>query len=104
MEFDRRYLLKTALGSAASLALGAPAFAQVAAQPFAQWVETFRARALAKGVSDATYTRVLAKFGEQGIIDLIGVNGYYTFLAMVLNATRTALPKGAVPPLAAFPH
>src|SRR5882724_2908872 len=57
-----------------------------------------------QSVSDATYTRVLAKFGEQGIIDLIGVNGYYTFLAMVLNATRTALPKGAVPPLAAFPH
>src|SRR6266576_6339034 len=59
MEFDRRFLLKTALGSAASLALGAPAFGQVAAQPFAQWVETFRARALAKGISDATYTRVM---------------------------------------------
>jgi len=57
-----------------------------------------------QSVSDATYARVLAKFGEQGIIDLIGVNGYYTFLAMVLNATRTALPKGAAPPLAAFPH
>lgn len=57
-----------------------------------------------QSVSDATYARVLAKFGEQGIIDLIGVNGYYTFLAMVLNATRTALPKGAVLPLAAFPH
>ena len=57
-----------------------------------------------QGVSDATYARVLARFGEQGIIDLIGVNGYYTFLAMVLNATRTALPKGAAPPLAAFPH
>ena len=54
MEFDRRFLLETALGSAASLALGAPAFGQVAAQPFAQWVETFRPRALAKGVSDAT--------------------------------------------------
>ena len=53
-------MLKTALGSAASLALGAPAFAQVAAQPFAQWVETFRARALAKGVSDATYSRVMS--------------------------------------------
>lgn len=57
-----------------------------------------------QGVSDATYARVLARFGEQGIIDLIGVNGYYTFLAMVLNTTRTALPKGVAPPLAAFPR
>lgn len=56
------------------------------------------------GVSDATYARVQAKFGEQGIIDLIGVNGYYTFLAMVLNATRTAVPKSTAPPLPAFPH
>jgi len=55
-------------------------------------------------VSDATYARVLAKFGEQGIIDLIGVNGYYTFLAMVLNGTRTAVPKNTAPALPAFPH
>ena len=58
MNFTRRHLLKTALG-AAPLAFGAPAFAQVAAQPFPQWVESFRPRALAKGVSDATYTRVM---------------------------------------------
>ncbi len=57
-----------------------------------------------QSVSDATYARVLAKFGEQGIIDLIGVNGYYTFLAMVLNATRTAVPKTTAPTLPAFPH
>ena len=59
MEIARRHLMKAALSGAASLALGAHAFAQVAAQPFAQWVETFRARALAKGISDATYTRVM---------------------------------------------
>jgi 4-carboxymuconolactone decarboxylase len=57
-----------------------------------------------QSVSDATYARVLAKFGEQGIIDLIGVNGYYAFLAMVLNGTRTAVPKNTAPPLPAFPH
>ena len=28
-------------------------------QPFPQWVEAFRARARARGVSDATYTRVM---------------------------------------------
>lgn len=57
-----------------------------------------------QSVSDATYARVQIKFGEQGIIDLIGVNGYYTFLAMVLNGTRTAVPKTTAPPLPAFPH
>jgi 4-carboxymuconolactone decarboxylase len=48
-----------------------------------------------QSVSDTTYARALAKFGEQGIIDLTGVNGYYTFLAMVLNMARTPLPKGS---------
>ena len=56
-----------------------------------------------QSVSDATYAKALARFGEQGIIDLLGVNGYYTFLAMVLNATRTAVPKGA-PTIPLFPH
>ena len=57
-----------------------------------------------QSVSDATYARVQAKFGERGIIDLIGVNGYYTFLAMVLNGTRTAVPKTTAPALPGFPH
>jgi 4-carboxymuconolactone decarboxylase len=34
----------------------------------------------------------VAKFGEQGVIDLLGINGYYTFLAMTMDAARTALP------------
>jgi lytic murein transglycosylase len=59
MKFSRRHVLTTALGGASSLALGDHAFAQVAAQPFPQWVESFRGRALAKGISDATYTRVM---------------------------------------------
>jgi 4-carboxymuconolactone decarboxylase len=54
-------------------------------------------------VSDATYARTVTRFGEQGVIDLIGVNGYYTFLAMVLNTARTAVPKNT-PTLNAFPH
>src|ERR1700760_4118278 len=57
-----------------------------------------------QSVSDATYARVQARFGEQGIIDLTSVNGYCTFLAMVLNTTRTALPKGGASPLILFPH
>jgi 4-carboxymuconolactone decarboxylase len=46
-----------------------------------------------KTVSDETYARALKMFGEQGIIDLIGVNAYYSFLAMAANIGR--LPVGA---------
>jgi 4-carboxymuconolactone decarboxylase len=56
-------------------------------------------------VSDATYARALARFGEQGIIDLVSVNGFYAFLSMVMNVARTPLPQGAsAPPLPALPH
>lgn len=48
-----------------------------------------------KNVSDETYARAIDRFGAQGVIDLIGTNGYYTFLAMQLNANRLPLPEGA---------
>ena len=57
-----------------------------------------------KRVSDATYRRAVAKFGKQGVIDLLGVTGYYTFLAIVMNATRTALPENMAEPLKRFPE
>jgi 4-carboxymuconolactone decarboxylase len=57
-----------------------------------------------KRVSDPTYARALAKFGEQGVIDLLGVTGYYTFLAVVMNATRTGLPENVAEPLRRFPE
>src|SRR5262247_1011395 len=57
-----------------------------------------------KRVSDPTYQRAVAKFGEQGVIDLLGVTGYYTFLAIVMNATRTGLPENVAEPLRRFPE
>ena len=54
-------------------------------------------------VSDATYARAVAKFGEQGVIDTVGITGYYTLLAMVLNTSRTP-PDPGVPTLAPFPR
>ena len=56
-----------------------------------------------RSVSDATYARALELFGEHGIVDLIGVNGYYSFLAMMMNAARTAPPPGKVAPLKKLP-
>ncbi len=52
-----------------------------------------------KQVSDATFKAVVDKFGEQGAMDLIAVNGYYVLVSMVLNVDRTPLPGGAKPPL-----
>jgi 4-carboxymuconolactone decarboxylase len=57
-----------------------------------------------QSVSDATYARALKTFGEQGIVDMIGLNGYYTLIAMVLNTARTPLPADVTPALAPFPR
>jgi 4-carboxymuconolactone decarboxylase len=58
-----------------------------------------------KGVSDGTYARALSLFGERGIIDLTGICGYYSFLAMMMNVARTPAPATMqdTPPLAKFP-
>ena len=39
---------------------------------------------------------------ERGVIDLIGVTGYYTMMAMVINVAREPLPDGIAPPLPAL--
>jgi len=52
-----------------------------------------------KSVSDSAFKAVLDRFGERGVIDLIGLTGYYTTLAMVLNVAQQPLPGGAAPPL-----
>jgi 4-carboxymuconolactone decarboxylase len=55
-------------------------------------------------VSDSTYARAVAKFGEAGIVEATSMAGYYTLLAMVMNTAQTPLPAGTKPPLAAFPN
>jgi 4-carboxymuconolactone decarboxylase len=57
-----------------------------------------------RSVSDATYARAVATFGEAGVIDAVGITGYYSLLAMVMNTARTPLPDGAKPALAPFPR
>jgi 4-carboxymuconolactone decarboxylase len=52
-----------------------------------------------RGVSDATYEATKARFGEQGIVDLIAVSGYYTLVGMTLNISRVPLPAGVPTPL-----
>jgi 4-carboxymuconolactone decarboxylase len=56
-----------------------------------------------RSVADATYARALGHFGEHGIVDLIGLNGYYSFNAMMMNVARTPLDDAAAEPLPRFP-
>ena len=56
-----------------------------------------------KGVSDATYNAALAQFGERGLIDLLGVLGYFTTVSMVLNVAHTPPADSRVDPLAPLP-
>jgi len=50
------------------------------------------------GVDDATYAKALEKFGEQGIVDLIAVNGYYDVVSMTLNVAHVKAPADAEMP------
>jgi 4-carboxymuconolactone decarboxylase len=56
-----------------------------------------------KSVSDPTYARALAKFGEAGAVELASLEGYYTYLSMVMNTARSPLPANTKPPLTLFP-
>jgi 4-carboxymuconolactone decarboxylase len=55
-----------------------------------------------KAVSDSAFKAVVDKFGERGVMDLIGLTGYYTMLAMALNVAQQPLPGGVPPPLPAL--
>jgi len=55
-------------------------------------------------VSDRTYARAVGRFGEQGVMDLVGVNGFYSLISMALNVGRTPLPPGVAPALKPTPR
>lgn len=56
-----------------------------------------------KSVSDVTYERAVKRFGEQKMVDLLAIAGYYSMLAMLLNVARTQLPEGRQPGMPHFP-
>ncbi len=53
-------------------------------------------------VSQACWQAVVSRLGEAGAVDLVGINGYYAMLAMVMNTAGTPAPPGGtavLPPL-----
>ena len=66
-----------------------------AMQPDEEAVYTFCTELLTtKQVSDKTFQTTKDKFGERGVVDLIGVTGYYGLVSMLLNTDRHPLPDG----------
>ena len=57
-----------------------------------------------QSVSDPTYARAIAKFGEPGVVEMASIQGYYTYLAMVMSAARVTVQPGAKPALERFPR
>jgi 4-carboxymuconolactone decarboxylase len=57
-----------------------------------------------KGVCETTYRRAVAAFGEHGVIDMIGVAGYFTTVSMVMNVAHSPAPVDqSVNALAPYP-
>ncbi|MFZ6773382.1 carboxymuconolactone decarboxylase family protein [Undibacterium sp. SXout7W] len=46
-----------------------------------------------KRVSDVTFARAEKRFGKKGVVDLTGINAYYTLLAMQMNVAQYQVPK-----------
>ena len=57
------------------------------------------------GVSEATYRAAVEALGERGVIDLVGLVGYFTSVSMALNVAHTP-PEGgsSVEPLPLLPR
>ena len=55
-------------------------------------------------VSDATYAAVLADLGALAVVELTALVGYYTMVAMTLNAHEIPLPEGVQPAFALAQH
>jgi 4-carboxymuconolactone decarboxylase len=51
-----------------------------------------------KRVSDGNYARVQKLLGNEGIVELVGLLGYYSTVAMTLDVFRMPVPEGQEPP------
>ena len=50
-------------------------------------------------LDDETFAAARERFGLDGTLDLLALNGYYSMMAMVLNTAGMPLPDNAQPPL-----
>jgi 4-carboxymuconolactone decarboxylase len=50
-----------------------------------------------RSITDATYTDALGRFGARKLVEITALVGYYTMVAMTLNAHEIPLPEGVAP-------
>lgn len=50
-----------------------------------------------KRVGDATYAAARKHLGERGVVELVGILGYYALVSMTLNVFGIEVPDGAPP-------
>ena len=48
-----------------------------------------------RNVNDVTWKSVIQAFDEQGVVDLLGIVGYYTMLSFMMNGAQTPPPAGS---------
>ncbi|MGH9200273.1 MAG: carboxymuconolactone decarboxylase family protein [Vicinamibacterales bacterium] len=48
-----------------------------------------------RAVAESTYRRTVGEIGEQGVVELVGVLGYYTLISMTLNAFEIGPPAAS---------
>jgi 4-carboxymuconolactone decarboxylase len=64
------------------------------------WVYEYSRDLLARGqVEDDTHRAIFTRWGEAGVVELTAVIGYYSMVAMTLNAHRIPLPDDVAPEL-----
>lgn len=52
-----------------------------------------------RAVDDELYAQAVAQLGEGGVVDLVGIAGYYTLISMTIKAFQVPPPVNATPEL-----
>ncbi len=55
-------------------------------------------------ISDATYRTAEKELGRQGLVDLVGIIGYYTLISTTIVAFEVPIPEGATEPFMDTPN
>ena len=85
---------------AAAIAAIAEGAAPALATPEEQAVYSFcRELHETRAVGGDTYAKAVETLGQEAVIELTVLSGYYTTVSMILNTFEVPLPEGVAPPL-----